>query len=146
MNTNGVSMLKKFVFALAFIMWWKVECQSFNFFFIQILSKKWHYTNIAIIYKWHFREYQTDWIMKAPIMKTYQRFMLTYFQLAPQENLISWRNLYTHINQSIKTIGPVLLESPSYCQNNSDPSVVSETWMLTADPIGHLQSSNPSCR
>lgn len=94
----------------------------------------------------HFREYQTVLIMKAPIMKTYQRFMLTYFQLAPQENLISWRNLYTHINQSIKTTWSVLLESPSYCQNNSDPSVVSETWMLAAYPLGDLQPSNPSCR
>lgn len=39
MNTNGVSMLKKFVFALAFTMWWKVECQSFKFFLFKYYPK-----------------------------------------------------------------------------------------------------------
>lgn len=39
MNTNGVSMLKRFVFALAFTMWWKVECQSFKIFYSNTIQK-----------------------------------------------------------------------------------------------------------
>lgn len=55
MNTNGVSMLKKFVFALAFIMWWKVECQSFNFFYSNTIQKMALYkycNNIQMTFPW----------------------------------------------------------------------------------------------